>query len=695
MNLNSALRLYARGVAVAGWLLVVGVPLWWGAGTGFWWTTLVVAVLTTPVRWKQIPLTKYTALHLTGMIAVAGALLGGVAPTALGLAIGILLADRFLMHKGGEAAFINAGREPLALYAAYGFFALSAVLTGPAHLRDLSAEAIPPVVVLIVAQFVIARGLQYFTLLVRGKLLRDERSLILQYEVIGFAIGAAAVGTALASVERLAPSGWVLVGVTFIMIGLVVKRILEDSIAREELNVILAMEQVIASDAGLADAVAKIIGLANRLVAWRALRLYRVVGDEATLIWEDGRGGVDPPEPAGAPGAPVRALALDRGEAVLILDAQRDARVVHGWPEVRSAIVSPLRFGDRALGLLEVLHQRPGTYVDKDRTLVSRVAGQLATALHIHDLRVPLLDAVRRVSHELETLNESARTLRGGGEAVARTAADLNRALTEETEQAARSLEATDAVAGAAAEVASDGSAAASAASTASDIATEHRATIGGAVERLVAAKGFVSESSAAVSALASSARRITDIIDAIRDLADQTNLLALNAAIEAARAGEHGAGFAVVADEVRRLAEQSARSSDEAADIVAKVQVQMRRAADQMSRGQALVRDVETLSATALDALARIVAATGSGAEAARRIAATSQRQYDEIARLRDRVARIAELSRQNRDGTGAVAGSATEQAAALRELEGAVQGLRSVAATLSDLARRLTSVQ
>ena len=42
-----------------------------------------------------------------------------------------------------------------------------------------------------------------------------------------------------------------------------------------------------------------------------------------------------------------------------------------------------------------------------------------------------------------------------------------------------------------------------------------------------------------------------------------------------------------------------------------------------------------------------------------------------------------------------GAVATSATEQAVALRELEGAVQRLRAVAATLSDLARRLTSVQ
>jgi methyl-accepting chemotaxis protein/putative methionine-R-sulfoxide reductase with GAF domain len=686
---------YARGVAIAGTIVLVVAPFVFGFTPGFWWTVLVTGVGGFLLRWKQIPLTKYSTLHLTGMIAVGSSLLAGVAPTALGLAVGVAIADRALLRKSLESAWINGGREALALFAAYGFFAWGAVLAGLDPVHDLATEAVPAVLIFLVSQFLLARALQYFTLIVRGKLLREERSLILRYEVIGFAISSVSVGIALATVAKLAASGWVLIGVTMAVVGLLTKRILEENISREELNVILAMEQVITSDAGLSDAVTKIVGLAHRLVDWLTLRLYRVSGDDLLLIWEEGRGEIEPPERAQPPGAPARAYSLQRAETLVIQDAPNDPRVVHGWPGIRSAVVAPLRFGDRPLGLLEVLNQKPGMYGEKDRALVTRVAGQLATALHIHDLRVPLLDAVRRVSRELETLNESARTLRGGGEAAARTMGDLTRALAEESEQTARSLEATDALAQAAAEVVSDGGAAMKAAGTASDIATAHRVTIGGALERLVSAKGFVGESSAAVAALASSARRITDIIDAIRDLADQTNLLALNAAIEAARAGEHGRGFAVVAEEIRHLAEQSARSSDEAAEIVTQVQVQMRRAADQMARGQALVRDVETLSATALDALALIVDATGTGADAARRTSATSRRQHDEIGRLRDRVARIAELSKQNRDGTGAVATSATEQAAALRELEGAVQRLRAVAATLSDLARRLTSVQ
>jgi methyl-accepting chemotaxis protein len=692
--MNRFLSLYARLVASIGTVLLLVAlaldPRWLSQPVG------VAAIFATSIllRAFQIPLTKYSALNLLGMVAAGGAVIVGAPATALGLYLGVFIADWWLLRKAPAASAINAGREALALLAAFGFYAWFVALNGGTDIGRMTTELVPAVALFLAAHFVFSRGLLYCSLLIRAKLFADERSLILRYEVIAFGAGTIAVLASLIAIASVGWSGWVVVAFVLGLAGLLLKRILEEAVAAEELNKIHAMEQVVSSDANLAESLHQLERLANRLVDWNGFRIWRLSGGSLRLIYQAGEGLLAEPREDGVFGGRLRDTAMSTGESVVISDAASDARARGIGPSAVSLAVVPLRFGDRAIGVVELDHHKRGTYGPKEIALVGRFANQLATALHIQDLRQPLLAALARVETQLDTLNVSARALRGGAEIVAQNTAEITRGIGEESEQADRSLDVARSLHEKTSTIARDGGDAARASERATRIAAEHRDTIGMAIERLVNAKRFVGESAAQIGGLSKSTRRITDFIAVIKELADQTNLLALNAAIEAARAGEQGQGFAVVANEVRKLAEQSARASEDAGDIVTGFEDQMRQVASQVSRGQTMMSDVESLSESARTALDEIVEATAASLTWGQRIADTSRAQESEVGRLSERVERIAEISRRNREGAQNVTRSASDQARALRELEGAAHELREVAAGLSDLTRRIARV-
>ncbi len=692
--MNTILRFQARLIPVAGTLLLIGVSWYDPAWSLHVQVTLLFAVASFFLRAYQLPLTKYSALNLLGMLAVGGSLLAGPAAAAFGLVLGMFFADWLSLRKSIAVAWINAGREVVALVAAYGVYAATAVSSGAAGHSGIVSDNLPAVASFFLAHFTFSRGLLYFSLLVRDKLLPEERALILRYEVISFGAGLIGASVVLQSYQTLGSMGSLLVVVVLVFSGLLVRRIIEESIAAEELNIILAMEQVVSSGISLGESFRRIEALAHRLVDWTDLRIYRYDGAALSVIYHGGHGLLEPSLGEGDDGRRLRALALSTGERQIVPDTARDARVERYRPQVRTLAVVPLRFGDRSLGVVELEHHKPNTYGHKAAMLITRFASQLATTLQIHDLRLPMLELLDRLSKEIETLTDSARTLRTRGEQVARTGSDITRALAEEGEQVERSIEATDALFAATEHVVRDGGEAEVASRRATEIAREHRDTIGTTIGRLERVQAFVAESSGQIDALRLATVEITAFIHTIRELAEQTNLLALNAAIEAARAGDQGRGFAVVADEVRKLAEESRAASDQAGDLLHGFGSQMRVVAAQMDAGQDMVRDVEALSSSARGALDEIVQATATGAERAQRIARTSREQESEFRHLRERVARVADISSRNRVGAENVAASAADQAVALRELEGATHALRGVAANLGDLARRLASV-
>jgi methyl-accepting chemotaxis protein len=300
---------------------------------------------------------------------------------------------------------------------------------------------------------------------------------------------------------------------------------------------------------------------------------------------------------------------------------------------------------------------------------------------------------VERIGAEVRTVAAAVEALRGTGATTVVQATAIEATAAEQEHQVRDNLAATEEITAASRRVAADGREAAERSGEASDTATGNRAMIGGAVQRLVDFRGFVTESSTQVRNLVAVTRRITDFIGLIRDIADQTNLLALNAAIEAARAGAQGRGFAVVATEVRLLADQSADAAREVGALVAAIQKQMGQVAQAMQRGEAAVGGVEELSAEALHALDAIVSATADAERHAREIARTAAGQDESIARLAERVRASTEIATRNRASATALADRAQEQSRQLGEVERAARELERFAQRLGEVAKRFAS--
>ena len=158
---------------------------------------------------------------------------------------------------------------------------------------------------------------------------------------------------------------------------------------------------------------------------------------------------------------------------------------------------------------------------------------------------------------------------------------------------------------------------------------------------------------------IATSSRKIGDIIGVIDGIAFQTNILALNAAVEAARAGEQGRGFAVVATEVRSLAQRSAGAAKEIKSLIGASVEKVDIGARQVDEAGASMND--------------IVAQVQRVGQLIGEISNATVRQSSGIGQIGDAIGALDQTTQQNAalvEQSAAAAESLSQQAARLTQI-------------------------
>ncbi|MBI3593678.1 MAG: hypothetical protein HY200_01845 [Nitrospirae bacterium] len=172
-----------------------------------------------------------------------------------------------------------------------------------------------------------------------------------------------------------------------------------------------------------------------------------------------------------------------------------------------------------------------------------------------------------------------------------------------------------------------------------------------------------VKTSSVIINDLANKSLEIGKILTVIEEVTRQTNLLALNSAILAAQAGEGGKGFAVVSDEIKHMADQTALSTKEIAEIISSIQSGITNAIESMKKGMATVEDGVQVSQEAFVALETIGESSDqsfkmiSEIERAMKEQAIGIRQVDEATvRITGTLKQIKNSTQEHKKGTSLI---------------------------------------
>lgn len=193
-------------------------------------------------------------------------------------------------------------------------------------------------------------------------------------------------------------------------------------------------------------------------------------------------------------------------------------------------------------------------------------------------------------------------------------------------------------------------------------------------IEGMEGIRGSVRETSQVIESVGRRGQEIGLILKVIQEVAEQTNLLALNAAIIAAQAGEHGRGFAVVAEEIRQLAERTAQSAKEIANLIASFQSETGRAVTAMQEGSRRVEEGSERSREAGRALEEILESARRSSAMVGAIAAATREQARGGEAISASVGTVREMVAQIKKAT-------SEQTLASEQIMSAVENMREMA--------------
>lgn len=217
--------------------------------------------------------------------------------------------------------------------------------------------------------------------------------------------------------------------------------------------------------------------------------------------------------------------------------------------------------------------------------------------------------------------------------------------------------------------------------------ATNGNKTIKKTIEQMNTISKSFNNTSEVIDALGVRSNQISQIVEAINNIADQTNLLALNAAIEAARAGEHGKGFAVVADEVRKLAEQSKNSSEEIAGLISQIQEDTGLAIKTNEKSKA---DVETgleIVNEAGEAFERISEAIRTISSQIQEVSASSEEISASSEEVSASIVELSRIAKENAESCESTTKSSEKQLESIEQVAETVEKLNRMSEELKEI--------